>query len=120
MYGMLTFLKSFAYAFNGLVIFFRHERNGKIQLLVAVVAVLFGWRFKISAAEWIVVLTCIATVLSFEMINSSVEKLCNLVHPKYHPAVKTIKDMCAGAVLFVSVISAIIGAIIFLPKILHI
>lgn len=114
---MLNFLKSFVYAFNGLVIFFRHERNGKIQLLVAVVAMLLSWRFRISAAEWMVVLGCIATVLSFEMINSSIEKLCNLVHPKYHPAVKTIKDLAAAAVLFVAFVSAIIGGIIFLPKI---
>ncbi len=106
------------YAFNGLVIFFRHERNGRIQLLIAAVIVLLSWGFKISATEWMVVLGCIATVLSFEMINSSIEKLCNLVHPNYHPAVKTIKDMSAGAVLFISIFSAAIGVIIFLPKML--
>ncbi len=117
---MLNFLKGFIYAFNGLVIFFRHERNGRIQLFIAVVVALLSWGFEISAAEWMVVLCCIATVLSFEMINSSIEKLCNLVHPKYHPAVKTIKDMSAGAVLLVALASAIIGAIIFLPKILHV
>ena len=115
---MRNFLKGFVYAFNGLVIFFRHERNGRIQLVIALVVALFSWWCKISAAEWIIVLGCIATVLSFEMINSSIEKICNLVHPKYHPAVKTIKDMAAGAVLFVAVISGIIGAIIFIPKIL--
>lgn len=115
---MLNFLKAFVYAFNGLVVFFRHERNGKIQLFVAVIVVSLSWKFKISAHEWIVVLGCIASVLSFEMINSSIEKLCNLAHPTTHPAVKIIKDMSAGAVLFVSAISAIIGAIIFLPKIL--
>jgi len=113
---MVNLLKAFVYAFNGLVIFFRHERNGKIQLLIAVIAVLLGWVFRISATEWLAVLGCIAIVLSLEMINSAIEKLCNLVHPKYHPAVKTIKDMCAGAVLFAAFISAVIGAIIFLPK----
>ena len=114
---MLNFLKGFVYAFNGLVIFFRHERNGRIQLALAIVVVLLAWWIGISPAEWVVVLGCIGTVLSFEMINSAIEKLCNLVHPKYHPAVKTIKDISAGAVLFVAVISAIIGAIIFVPKI---
>jgi diacylglycerol kinase len=116
---MLNFLKAFGYAFNGLVIFFRHERNGKIQLSVAVVVVILGWYFKLSPFEWIILLACIGAVLSCEMINSSIEKLCNLVHPKYHPAVKTIKDMAAGAVLFVAICSAIIGTIIFLPKIFH-
>jgi len=116
---MLNFLKGFVYAFDGLVIFFRHERNGRIQLLVAVVVVALGWGFHVSRPEWMVLLGCIATVLSFEMMNSAIEKICNLVHPTYHPAIKTIKDMAAGAVLFVSLISSVIGGIIFLPKILQ-
>jgi diacylglycerol kinase len=116
---MLNFLKAFVYAFNGLVVFFRHERNGKIQLVVAVLVVLSGLYVGLSPVEWIVILGCIGTVLSFEMINSSIEKLCNLVHPKYHPAIKTIKDMSAGAVLFVSCISTLIGSIIFVPKFFH-
>ncbi len=114
---MLNFLKAFVYAFNGLVVFFRHERNGKIQLFVSVVVALAGWWLQVSIAEWIVLLTCIAAVLSFDMVNSAIEKLCNLVHPKIHPAVKVIKDIAAAAVLWVSIISTIIGLIIFLPKI---
>lgn len=117
---MHNFFKGFVYAFNGLVVFFRHERNGRIQLLAAIAVVLFSWVIGISTAEWMVIAGCIAIVLSFEMINSSIEKLCNLVHPTYHPAVKTIKDISAGAVLLVAVCSAIIGAIIFIPKILHV
>ncbi len=113
-------MKGFVHAFNGLVIFFRHERNGRIQLGLAILVIGLGWFLDISVAEWMVVLGCIATVLSFEMINSAIEKLCNLVHPKYHPAVKTIKDISAGAVLFAAVFSAVIGSIIFIPKILHV
>lgn len=111
------FLKGFVYAFNGLVVFFRHERNGRLQLVLAVVVVLLGLLFSVSTWEWIILLVCIASVLSLEMINSAIEKLCNLVHPKYHPAVKVIKDISAGAVLWASVISGIIGVIVFLPKI---
>ncbi len=114
---MLDFFKGFVYAFNGLVVFFRHEKNGRILLVISVLVVLLGLILSVSAWEWIVLLICIASVLSFEMINSAIEKLCNLVHPKYHPAVKVIKDISAGGVLWVSVFSGIIGVIIFLPKI---
>jgi diacylglycerol kinase len=119
MKSIVNFLKAFVYAFNGLVVFFRHERNGKIQLFVSIITVAMGWWLKISLTEWITILGCIGAVLSLEMINSAIEKLCNLVHPKFHPAVKTIKDMCAGAVLWLSIASTIIGCIIFLPKILN-
>ena len=114
---MLNFLKGFVYAFNGLIAFFTSERNGRIQLIVAIVVVICGWWFHLSKTEWITILACIAAVLSLEMINSAIEKLCNLVHPTYHPVIKTTKDISAGAVLWVSIISAIIGGIIFLPKI---
>lgn len=116
---MINFLKGFLYAFNGLVVFFKNERNGRIQLVISIVIAMLAWWLHVSASEWIILLACIATVLSFEMINSAIEKLCNLVHPEYHAAVKVIKDIAAGAVLWVSVFSGIIGFIIFLPKIVY-
>ena len=114
---MLNFLKGFVYAINGLVTFFRYERNGRIQFGIAIVVVTLGWWFHISKYEWMALLTCIAAVLSLEMLNSALEKICNLVNPEYHPTIKSIKDISAGAVLWFAVISAIIGLIIFLPKI---
>ncbi len=116
---MLKFLKGFVYAFNGLVVFFRHERNGRIQILLALATVAAGWWLKASALEWILLVVCIGMVLALEMVNSAIEKLCNLVHPTYHPAVKTIKDISAAAVLWAAACSAVIAAIIFLPKLLQ-
>jgi len=108
---------AFANAFNGLFYFFANERNGKIQLGAAAIVVAFALYFRISINEWVAVLLCIGAVLSLEMINSAIEKLCDLVHPEYHPVIKIIKDVSAAAVLFASIISAIAAAVIFLPKI---
>lgn len=116
---MLKFIKGFGYAFSGLLIFFRNETNGKVQLFAGCVAVLLGWIVQLSGNEWIVIIGCIAAVLSLEMINSAIEKLCNHVQPDIHPAIKTIKDIAAGAVLWMAIASAIIGCIIFIPKILQ-
>lgn len=116
---MTDFLKGFIYAFNGLIVFFRRERNGRIQLLIAAATVMLAWWLHVSVFEWIILSGCIALVLALEMINSAIEKLCNLVHPAFHPAVKVIKDISAGAVLWVSVYSCITGVIIFYPKIVY-
>lgn len=116
---MTRFLKAFGYALTGLVVFFRHERNGQIQVTMAFIVVVLGIVLHVSKLDWMLLAGCIALVLSLEMINSAIEKLCNLVHPTYHPAVKIVKDMTAGAVLWASAFSAIIGAVIFLPKILE-
>ncbi len=115
---MRKFIKGFGYAFSGLLVFFRNETNGKVQLLAGVLAVLLGWMVNLSGNEWIVIVGCIAAVLSLEMMNSAIEKLCNYVQPDFHPAIKTIKDIAAGAVLWMAIASAIIGCIIFIPKIL--
>ncbi|MEP6466443.1 MAG: diacylglycerol kinase family protein [Parafilimonas sp.] len=111
--------KTFINAFNGIQYFFKTERNGKIQASVAVLVVLAGFYVKLSSFEWIITLMCIGAVLSLEMLNSAVEQLCNMVHSEYHPIIKIIKDVAAGAVLAVSIISSIIGLIIFIPKLLQ-
>jgi diacylglycerol kinase len=113
-----TFLKAVINAFNGLFHFLLHERNGKIQLSVAILTVIAAIFFKVSASEWLLILFCIAIVISLEILNSAVEKLCDMVEANYHPVIKTIKDIAAGAVLWSAIISAIIGCIIFLPKII--
>lgn len=109
--------KTFENAFNGLRYFFKTERNGKIQASIAFFILLASFYFRISAIEWVFILFCIGAVLGLEMLNTAIEHLCNLVHNDYHPVIKIIKDISAGAVLLVSVVSAIIGLIIFVPKI---
>jgi diacylglycerol kinase len=74
---------------------------------------------KITFTEWFIILLCIALVVSFEILNSALERLCDFVEDDFHPIIKTIKDMSAAAVLWTSLASAIIGLLIFLPKITH-
>jgi len=114
---MIKLLKAFGFALNGLFVFFRYETNGRIQGVVAVAVVALSAWLKISPHEWIVVLTCIALVIGLEMINSAIEKVCNLISAEFHPTIKIIKDICAGAVLWATIFSIIMGCIIFLPKI---
>ena len=110
--------KAFGFAFYGLFLFIQKERNGKIQFAIAVLSIALGTALQIDVRQWIAVLLCTAAVLSLEMLNSAIEKLCDLIHPGYHPTIKIIKDVAAGAVLWTSVVSAVIGCIIFLPKII--
>ena len=58
-------------------------------------------------------------VITLEMMNTAIEKLCDMVQPDKHPEVKIIKDIAAGAVLVAAVCSVIIGAFIFLPVVIQ-
>lgn len=111
-----SILAAFVNSINGLRYFLLTERNGKIQAGAAIVVIAFGAVLHISATEWMAVLLCIGAVLSLEMLNSAIEKLCDMVHKEFHPVIKIVKDVAAGAVLFASIISVVIACFIFLPK----
>ena len=68
--------------------------------------------------EWIAVILCIGAVLAAEGVNSAIEALCDKVSPEYDEAIKHTKDLAAGAVLILAVMSIIVGLLIFVPKIL--
>lgn len=115
----MTVLKSFKVAFEGLKDALLYERNFRIQVVLFLFVIVAGFLFQISRIEWLVILLCAAIVLSAEIFNSAIEKLCNHVTPEIHPLIKKIKDFSAAAVLLAAIISAIIGGIIFLPKIVE-
>ena len=110
-------IKSFACAFDGLKDCILHEKNFRIQYIIALLMIIAGVFFSISVSEWMIILLCFAVVLSFEIINSAIEKLCDLVCPDFNLTIKKVKDMSASAVLLSAIIAFIIGCIIFLPKI---
>lgn len=114
----MKLIKSFSYAWAGMKSCFESELNFRIHLIAAIAAIIFSLMFSISATEWIAVGFCIAFVTAMEMMNTAIEKLCDMVHKESHPVIKKIKDIAAGAVLLSAVFSLITAAIIFLPKII--
>lgn len=115
---MHYFIRSVRYAGNGIYHFFRRERNGQIQGVAAVVVILAGFVFGISRTEWLVLLLCIAAVISLEMLNSAIERICNMYTTEFHPAIKIIKDVAAAAVLWTALVAFVIGMVIFIPHLM--
>ena len=111
-------INSFKYAFNGLAEAWKKEQNIKIHVLIMIFVIIAGFLLKISIAEWIVCLILFAMGISLELINTAIEITVDIAMPKINEKAKFAKDISAGAVLFSAIISAIIGIIIFLPKII--
>lgn len=116
---MVSFFKSFVYAFNGLRQMFFVERNFTIHIIAAFVAVVLCVFLNVSDIELLIVIICIGLVIGFEVMNSAIEKLCNFVSPEWNENIKIIKDMSAAAVLVVALLSFVIGIVIFVPKIVN-
>ena len=109
---------SFRYAFNGLKILIKEEHNARIHLFAAVCVLIAGIVFKISTQEWLILIFCIGWVIALELINSAIENTADFISKEKSETIKKIKDLSAGAVLVAAIASAIIGLIVFLPKIM--
>jgi undecaprenol kinase/diacylglycerol kinase (ATP) len=112
-------IKVFSVAIKGIVHCFKNELNFKIQMLAAAMAVLMGIIFNISKSEWFVIILCSMIVLALELMNTAIENLCDMITKDFNPAIKIVKDISAGAVLVSAIGSAIAGAVIFTPLIIH-
>ncbi|MCU0429100.1 MAG: diacylglycerol kinase family protein [Cytophagaceae bacterium] len=110
----LKFKKSLGYAWKGCQCMWK-ENNFRIQSCVAVLVLIQALVFNITAVEMMLVILCIGMVLSMEMVNTALERLCDYVQPNYDPRIGQIKDLSAGAVLLISTFSALLGLCIFVP-----
>lgn len=112
-----SLIKSFGFAFCGIVSAAKSERNMKIHVVIALIVIGFGFYFSLSGIEWLFILLAICGTITLEMVNSSIERAVDLATDQIHPLAKEAKDFAAGAVLIYAIFSVIIGFIIFLPKI---
>lgn len=110
-------IDSFKNAFRGLKIIYLRERNFRIQVSFAILAVYFSIKFKIEKIYFFFVLLAIFLVLYSELINSALEILCDKLEKNYDERIKNMKDAVAGGVLLFSIFSLILGVIIFIKYI---
>ncbi|ATP58729.1 diacylglycerol kinase [Pedobacter ginsengisoli] len=114
---MLKFIKGFGYAFSGIVYAFKTQLNFKFHIAALLVTAVAGWHFTLSVNEWLWIIAAAAIVLITELLNTAIEVLVDLVSPDINPKAKIIKDVAAASVLIAAIAAAIIGLIIFIPKI---
>lgn len=113
-----SLIKSFEYAFEGVLHAFKSNRNIRIHLLVAVTVVFISLYFHVTPFEMSILGVMILLVLSSEMINTAIEEMVNLITNEHRKEAKTAKDVSAGMVLVTSIGSVIVGILIFVPHIL--
>ena len=117
-YNFKKQLKSFTFAWKGILTCAGHEQNITFHILAAIVVIAAGFFFGISHIEWMVVMLCIGMVIAAELFNSAIERLMDLVSPQWNKIAGEVKDIAAGAVLVTAIAAAIVGLIVFLPYVL--
>ena len=109
------FLKSIRNANRGLKYVFMHEKNFRLQIFAALIVLLLIFYFDVSTIESLILLLCIALVVTLELVNSAIELLIDLFKPRFSQKIKVVKDILASAVYVFAFFSMIIGIIVFYP-----
>ena len=108
-----SFRRSFFYAIKGLAYCVSNERNMRIHLVVAFNVLLFAIIFNLKRLEFVILLLTFGLVIFCEIVNTAIETFVNLTSPAYNSLAKIAKDVAAGGVLFMAIISIFVGFILF-------
>ncbi|MBQ7136728.1 MAG: diacylglycerol kinase family protein [Bacilli bacterium] len=111
-----TILDSFKNALNGIKSAYATEYHMVIHCYFAVAVIVCAALFQISYVEWLICFCLIGAVIALELVNTAIESVVNMITTEYNFHAKVAKDTASGAVLVMSIISAVVGLIIFVPK----
>lgn len=111
-------IQSFKYAFHGLFHFYKTETKAIIHSSAAIVAIILGIALHITYIEWLLICFSIGLVIFAEVFNTAIERITDLISPEHHPLAGQAKDLAAGAVMVMSIISILVGVLVFIPRII--
>lgn len=110
-------IRSFKFAIAGVIKLLTTEHSIIAQFCFGLFVTAAGFYYDITRIEWILQTMAFGLVLSIEGLNTAVEKIADFIHPDFHSKIGFIKDISAGAVLFVGIAAVITGLLIYIPRV---
>ncbi len=113
---MQAYFRSFVYAFRGVYLFLRTERNARLHSIATVAAIGVGVYLGFELTQWSMIAIAIGLVWMAELFNTAIERLADAVTLDESPLIRDAKDVSAGAVLIASLTAATLGLIVILQQ----
>jgi diacylglycerol kinase len=108
----------FGDAFRGLKLGVRGHSSFSVHFFFATLVLAAAVVLKCTLLEWCLLLGCIGMVLTAELFNSAVETLFRGLGEDAKDRSWQSLDIAAGAVLLAGITAAVIGCLVFVPKVL--
>lgn len=105
--------KSFWNAISGVFWMLKSERNFQIEVFALLINLFLIVILKVSSVDAAIIIAVSFTVLSLEILNTCVEKICDIIQPDFDQRIKIIKDMAAGSVFLIAMASVVVGVLIY-------
>ncbi|RMF04606.1 MAG: diacylglycerol kinase family protein [Chloroflexi bacterium] len=113
-------IESFRCAFAGIWHTFKTQRNAQIHAVIAVAIGALALALRVSLTEWAILALTTGFVIAAEMLNTATEAAMDFATTEFHPQIKIVKDVAAGAVLISAITAVVVGALILGPPLLNI
>lgn len=104
-----NFLESLNCAAEGVIFALKSELHLRVHFIFLVLLILISLILNFTFYDFCLVMVLSAVVIMAELINTAIEHILNMFTRDFHITVKYVKDISAGAVLFVSLISLLLG-----------
>jgi len=111
-------IQSFKYAFSGIWYTLKSQRNAQIHIGIALAIIILGLVLNLALIEWAILALTTGFVLAMELFNTATESAMDYVAAEFHPQVKIVKDVSAGAVLVAAITAVVVGLLILGPPLL--
>lgn len=108
-----SLLRSITNAIRGLWMIFKSERNFQIEVFALLINIFLIFYFHLSTLDAVLIFMVSFMVLSAEIINTAIEKICDFIHPAFDKRIGFIKDIAAGAVTLMAILSVIVGILVY-------
>jgi diacylglycerol kinase len=116
-FSLKKLIRSFGHAVSGISFLLKSEQNARVHLIAAILVGLLAYILEVSRLEAAILFMAVIMVFAIEIINTAIEKVCDVCHPDDHTIIKGVKDAMAGAVLISAIIACVVAILIFLPYI---
>jgi len=107
--------KTFKNALSGCWYAFTTQKNFIVHFIISLIVLLLALWLQVSYERFLFLVLAVFLGFTLEMVNTTMEKVVDLITEKYHPTAKIVKDLSAGVMLIVSVGVAVIGFLVIFP-----
>ena len=120
-FTILGRLRSFKHAAMGIWLVLRSQHNAWLHAVATMLAlvlagVLHVMARPLSLGEWADLVIAVVLVWVAETFNTGLEVMADGLVRERHPVIKIAKDVAAAAVLMAAVGAVVVGAILFVPR----
>ena len=103
---------------NGIICYARDGKSIIIYIVGCIIEIISGILFHINGLEWILIVCILGIILAVELLNTSIEAVCDAISKEFNPLIKIAKDCGSAATFTIFLVAIILNIIIFYPKII--